>query len=142
MKKELVIFPRRKAGQSKRQADNEAPVKLTPEILESIASIPLVAAAKKLGISKTALKNACRNLGLKRWPFRRRREDARRNALLNPVASTPSTLSKTSSKTGSSSDHSGNDKFSPPHATESAAEDDDSGVCVRVRVYRSAFVRV
>lgn len=126
MKKELVIFPRRKAGQSKRQADNEAPVKLTPEILESIASIPLVAAAKKLGISKTALKNACRNLGLKRWPFRRRREDARRNALINPVASTPSTLSKTSSKTGSSSDHSGNDKFSPPHATESAAEDDDS----------------
>ena len=56
-------------------------VKLTPEILESIASIPLVAAAKKLGISKTALKNACRNLGLKRWPFRRRREDARRNAV-------------------------------------------------------------
>ena len=27
MKKELVIFPRRKAGQSKRQADNEAPVR-------------------------------------------------------------------------------------------------------------------
>jgi hypothetical protein len=82
VKKELVIFPRRKAGQSKRQADNEAPVKLTPESLEEIANIPLVAAAKKLGISKTALKNACRNLGLKRWPFRRRREDARRKAAI------------------------------------------------------------
>ncbi len=83
VKKELVIFPRRKAGQSKRQADNEAPVKLTPESLEEIANIPLVAAAKKLGISKTALKNACRNLGLKRWPFRRRREDARRKAAID-----------------------------------------------------------
>lgn len=62
VKRELVIFPRRKAGQDKRQADNEAPVKLTPEILDKISDIPLVAAAKKLGISKTALKNACRHL--------------------------------------------------------------------------------
>ena len=38
VKKELVVFPRRKAGQSKRQADNEAPVKLTPEIQEEIAA--------------------------------------------------------------------------------------------------------
>ena len=32
MKKELVIFPRRKAGQSKRQADNEAPVRARPPV--------------------------------------------------------------------------------------------------------------
>lgn len=62
VKRELVIFPRRKAGQCKRQADNEAPVKLTPEVIDKISNIPLVAAAKKLGISKTALKNACRHL--------------------------------------------------------------------------------
>jgi len=61
-KRELVIFPRRKAGQDKRQADNEAPVKLTPELLDKLSDVPLVAAAKKLGISKTALKNACRHL--------------------------------------------------------------------------------
>ena len=42
VKKEHVIFPRRKAGQSKRQADNEAPIKLTPLLLEEIANIPLV----------------------------------------------------------------------------------------------------
>ena len=97
VKKELVIFPRRKAGQSKRQADNEAPVKLTPESLEEIANIPLVAAAKKLGISKTALKNACRHLGLKRWPFRRRREDARRKAAIASAAvSSSDSTSKTS----------------------------------------------
>jgi len=67
-KRELVIFPRRKAGQDKRQADNEAPVKLTPEVLDKISDIPLVAAAKKLGISKTALKNACRHLVSARCP--------------------------------------------------------------------------
>ncbi|EKX33889.1 hypothetical protein GUITHDRAFT_155915, partial [Guillardia theta CCMP2712] len=78
-KKELIIFPRRKAGQLKRDADNVAPVQLTLQVLEDIANIPLVAAAKKLGISKTALKNACRNLGLDRWPFRRRLEHARQH---------------------------------------------------------------
>lgn len=103
VKKELVIFPRRKAGQSKRQADNEAPVKLTPESLEAIANIPLVAAAKKLGISKTALKNACRNLGLKRWPFRRRREDARRKAAI-ASASLSSSSDSTSKTSPSGSD--------------------------------------
>jgi len=123
VKRELVIFPRRKAGQSKRQADNEAPVKLTPEILEEIANIPLVAAANKLGISKTALKNACRNLGLKRWPFRRRREDARRTALMNPSeeGDSPSTAGKNSPGNSNSTD--GNDNNSPPH--DSMDEDDD-----------------
>jgi len=124
VKKELVIFPRRKAGQSKRQSDNEAPVKLTPDILEEIASIPLVAAAQKLGISKTALKNACRNLGLKRWPFRRRREDARRSALVHPMSAgdSPSTAGKDSPSNSTSTD--GNHKYSPPH--DSMDEDDDS----------------
>jgi len=127
VKRELVIFPRRKAGQDKRQADNEAPVKLTPEILDKISDIPLVAAAKKLGISKTALKNACRHLGLKRWPFRRRREDARRNALMNGSSSTSSTTqSRTSPEAPSNSNSTdGNcDKHSPPR--DSGDEDEDS----------------
>jgi hypothetical protein len=146
-KRELVIFPRRKAGQDKRQADNEAPVKLTPQVLDKISDIPLVAAAKKLGISKTALKNACRHLvsaccllpaqlaraalsapspalqsqtltgsgdqGLKRWPFRRRREDARRNALMIQSSSTSSTTqSRTSPEETSNSNNSNKD--SPP----------------------------
>lgn len=127
VKRELVIFPRRKAGQDKRQADNEAPVKLTPEILDKISDIPLVAAAKKLGISKTALKNACRHLGLKRWPFRRRREDARRNALMKGSSSSSSaTRSRTSpGATSNSNSTDGNcDKHSPPR--DSGDEDDDS----------------
>lgn len=159
VKRELVIFPRRKAGQCKRQADNEAPVKLTPEILDKISNIPLVAAAKKLGISKTALKNACRNLvsprppacrppaprlfvslrrvhqhaartesgwrhtrvqGLKRWPFRRRREDARRNALMKGSSSTSSTQGQQSPEDNLHSNNSADDnttRGSPTHGT-------------------------
>jgi hypothetical protein len=74
--KEVVIFPRRKAGQSKRQPDNQAPIKLTKEMLEDMFDVPLVAAAVKLGISKTALKNACRHLGILHWPFRKRMQEA------------------------------------------------------------------
>jgi len=78
--KEVVIFPRRKAGQSKRQPDNQAPIKLTKEMLEDMFDVPLVAAAVKLGISKTALKNACRHLGLLQWPFRKRMQEAKKSA--------------------------------------------------------------
>ena len=67
----LQIYPRRKAGQKKRDSGTGAAVVVTLEVLQSFADIPLVHAAKKLGISKTALKSACRTLGLERWPFRR-----------------------------------------------------------------------
>eukprot|EP00286_Rhodomonas_abbreviata_P008302 CAMPEP_0181320220 /NCGR_PEP_ID=MMETSP1101-20121128/18001_1 /TAXON_ID=46948 /ORGANISM="Rhodomonas abbreviata, Strain Caron Lab Isolate" /LENGTH=484 /DNA_ID=CAMNT_0023427897 /DNA_START=115 /DNA_END=1569 /DNA_ORIENTATION=+ len=76
-KKRLIIFPRRKAGQRERDINNVAPVHLTLESIEEIADVPLLVAAKQLGISKTALKNACRHLGLDRWPFRRRMQTAR-----------------------------------------------------------------
>mmetsp|Transcript_14673 Transcript_14673/g.34795 ORF Transcript_14673/g.34795 Transcript_14673/m.34795 type:complete len:474 (+) Transcript_14673:209-1630(+) len=76
-KKRLIIFPRRKAGQRERDINNVAPVHLTLETIEDIADVPLLVAAKQLGISKTALKNACRHLGLERWPFRRRMQNAR-----------------------------------------------------------------
>eukprot|EP00290_Baffinella_frigidus_P002687 CAMPEP_0180185246 /NCGR_PEP_ID=MMETSP0986-20121125/42282_1 /TAXON_ID=697907 /ORGANISM="non described non described, Strain CCMP2293" /LENGTH=454 /DNA_ID=CAMNT_0022139039 /DNA_START=30 /DNA_END=1394 /DNA_ORIENTATION=+ len=77
----LTIFPRRKAGQLKRDTDNTLPVQLTLQMLHEIAHIPLIAAAKKLGISKTALKNACRSLGLERWPFRRNVQTAKRRSM-------------------------------------------------------------
>mmetsp|Transcript_34969 Transcript_34969/g.54656 ORF Transcript_34969/g.54656 Transcript_34969/m.54656 type:complete len:359 (-) Transcript_34969:171-1247(-) len=69
--KQLHIFPRRKAGQEKRNVGSGSAVVLTLEVLQKFCEVPLVQAAKSLGISKTALKSACRNLGLVRWPFRR-----------------------------------------------------------------------
>jgi hypothetical protein len=46
--KYLTIFPRRKAGQLKRDVENAAPVQLTLEMLHEIAHVPLIVAAKKL----------------------------------------------------------------------------------------------
>ena len=69
---ELQIYPRRKAGQKKRDVGSTGKaVMVSLKVLEEFADIPLVHAAKSLGISKTALKSACRALGLDRWPFRR-----------------------------------------------------------------------
>ena len=67
----LQIYPRRKAGQKQREFSAGTAVILTLEVLQSYSNMPLVDASKKLGISKTALKSACRTLGLERWPFRR-----------------------------------------------------------------------
>jgi hypothetical protein len=74
-KMRLQIYPRRKAGQKKRESGSSTAVVVTLDVLNSFADIPLVHAAKKLGISKTALKSACRTLGLERWPFRRPPDD-------------------------------------------------------------------
>lgn len=70
---ELVVHPRRKAGQSERPS--QSLVILNKEILMGMMSVSLAAAAHKLGISKTTLKNASRSLGLQRWPFRTAKKD-------------------------------------------------------------------
>jgi len=67
-----IIFPRRKAGQAKK--DGQGPVHITIDILESMADVSLIEAVKKLGVSSTALKTACRKLGVLRWPYRKRLE--------------------------------------------------------------------
>ena len=40
---------------------------LTLEILRCYAGIPLYEAASRMGICETALKSACRKLGVKKW---------------------------------------------------------------------------
>ena len=41
--------------------------------VEHLFSLPLPAAAVELGVSTSKLKKECRNLGIARWPFSRRR---------------------------------------------------------------------
>jgi hypothetical protein len=53
------VFPRRRKG--------KGPVSLTLEILKCFAGIPLYEAASRMGICETALKSACRKLGVKKW---------------------------------------------------------------------------
>ena len=47
-----------------------APVNITLETLRNFADVPLSKAATHLGISPTAMKKACRKLGVTRWPYR------------------------------------------------------------------------
>jgi hypothetical protein len=63
-----TIFPRRKQGQHTRT--NSQPVVLNEATLSQLFTLPLHKAAMKLGISATAMKSACRKLGIKKWPYR------------------------------------------------------------------------
>jgi hypothetical protein len=58
------VMPRRKPG----QLLQEAPVCITLELLSRLSSVSLAKASTLLGISSTAMKKACRQLGVTRWP--------------------------------------------------------------------------
>eukprot|EP00287_Rhodomonas_sp_CCMP768_P001107 CAMPEP_0196749166 /NCGR_PEP_ID=MMETSP1091-20130531/75886_1 /TAXON_ID=302021 /ORGANISM="Rhodomonas sp., Strain CCMP768" /LENGTH=245 /DNA_ID=CAMNT_0042096597 /DNA_START=13 /DNA_END=750 /DNA_ORIENTATION=+ len=62
------VFPRRKAGQSARP--NNEPVVLNEEVLSPLFDYPLQEACNRLGICATALKKACRRIGIKKWPYK------------------------------------------------------------------------
>ncbi|EKX42651.1 hypothetical protein GUITHDRAFT_111330 [Guillardia theta CCMP2712] len=61
----IKIFPRRKQGQPSRGPD----VYLTHDRLASFFHMRQKDAAEKLGISLTAMRSACRRLGIERWPY-------------------------------------------------------------------------
>jgi hypothetical protein len=64
-----TVFPRRKTCDDKRDFSAPAPVDVTIEVLEQLCSLSLPKAASELGISATAMKKACRKLGITRWPY-------------------------------------------------------------------------
>ena len=57
-----------KRGKGRKHVKEEA-VCITLQILEELSSLPLPTAAARLGLSATALKGACRKLGIQRWPY-------------------------------------------------------------------------
>ena len=57
-----------KRGKGRKHVKEEA-VCVTLQILEELSSLPLPTAAARLGLSATALKGACRKLGIQRWPY-------------------------------------------------------------------------
>ena len=66
-----LVCPRKKKagpGQSPRRPDD--PVVLTRELLEGLFDRSLAAASEALGICPTAIKKACRRLGIDKWPFK------------------------------------------------------------------------
>jgi hypothetical protein len=57
-----------KRGRARKDGKGEA-VSITLSLLQDLRSVTLPAAAKTLGLSPTALKGACRKLGITRWPY-------------------------------------------------------------------------
>ena len=63
----IVVMPRLKTRQEQREITN--PVVLSMDVLRQLMSMPLCSAAATLGLSSTAMKKACRRLGVQRWPY-------------------------------------------------------------------------
>ena len=57
-----------KRGRARKDGKGEA-ITITLSLLMELGQHPLPAAANTLGISPTALKAACRKLGITRWPY-------------------------------------------------------------------------
>ena len=65
------VFPRRKKGELERS--NSTSLSLTLKDVKGLFHLRQSDAARTLGISLTAMKNACRRLGIWRWPYSRQR---------------------------------------------------------------------
>ena len=68
------VFLRKRRGEAGQQGDQQPSQKeilITNETIESLLHLRQVDAANQLGISLTALKNACKYLGFDDWPTAR-----------------------------------------------------------------------
>mmetsp|Transcript_4039 Transcript_4039/g.11654 ORF Transcript_4039/g.11654 Transcript_4039/m.11654 type:complete len:183 (-) Transcript_4039:138-686(-) len=68
----VKIYPRRKGGAKLQQADKSGPIIVTKSLLNRLSYLSLNEAASLLGISQTALKSACRKIGIRKWPSKDR----------------------------------------------------------------------
>mmetsp|Transcript_33498 Transcript_33498/g.75180 ORF Transcript_33498/g.75180 Transcript_33498/m.75180 type:complete len:149 (+) Transcript_33498:99-545(+) len=59
-----LVCPRKKSS------ENEDPIILTREILEKYFHCSLSQVSAELGICPTAIKRACRKLGISKWPYK------------------------------------------------------------------------
>lgn len=65
----IKVFPRGK-NYTRICKSKPKPIKLSCRTLESLFEMPMKEAATELGMGLTAFKNACRKLGIKKWPYR------------------------------------------------------------------------
>ena len=64
-----TIWPRNM--RKRLHSDDPSPITVTLDTIKAWQHLPQHQAAMCIGVSKTALKNACRKLGLERWPYKR-----------------------------------------------------------------------
>jgi len=88
-----LVFPRRgrKSGEGDKKVQD--PVLITHDVMQRLFHLPLTEAARQLGLSPTAIKGACRRLGIKKWPYRMVTAKSHRRAPRkpSPTAKEPAT---------------------------------------------------
>ncbi|EKX55427.1 hypothetical protein GUITHDRAFT_149792 [Guillardia theta CCMP2712] len=75
-----VIFPRRKTVNTNSKHDDCSPVFVTKEFITPYFTMPMLAACEELGVCPTAMKKACRKLGIMKWPYRQTMAAAKQSA--------------------------------------------------------------
>lgn len=105
----FCIAPRNRAKEGAKKSN--APVQFTPEMIRALASKPIKQAAQAVGVSVTALKRACRQLGFEKWP----RECVEVNISYDAIKR--ETISRTSSSSPKSSPPTDNSPSPAPEAS-------------------------
>eukprot|EP00287_Rhodomonas_sp_CCMP768_P010094 CAMPEP_0196735546 /NCGR_PEP_ID=MMETSP1091-20130531/13952_1 /TAXON_ID=302021 /ORGANISM="Rhodomonas sp., Strain CCMP768" /LENGTH=133 /DNA_ID=CAMNT_0042079197 /DNA_START=20 /DNA_END=418 /DNA_ORIENTATION=- len=99
----IVVHPRRKAGEAQRDRKH---VRLSADLIESLFDRPLPEAAQIVGLGETAFKQACRKLGVLRWPYSSRDQQEPGSTLqraeVAPQEALPSSSESTTTETGQS----------------------------------------
>eukprot|EP00960_Hanusia_phi_P072833 767884-Hanusia_phi.AAC.3 len=80
-----LVHPRRKRGENARSISE---VTVTLKDIQDLFHLRQEAAAQTLGISLTAFKTACRQLGVAKWPYARRRLETEQTAIVEPSLQT------------------------------------------------------
>uniref|UniRef100_A0A7S0EI88 RWP-RK domain-containing protein n=1 Tax=Hanusia phi TaxID=3032 RepID=A0A7S0EI88_9CRYP len=80
----LLVCPRKKkaaAAAAAHSSDKDEPVVITKKLLESLYGMPLSEVASKLKICPSAIRKACRRLGIEKWPFKSRNPGPKRKSI-------------------------------------------------------------
>ncbi|KAJ1492031.1 hypothetical protein T484DRAFT_1881846 [Baffinella frigidus] len=84
------VFARRKPARGEDVRGTDTTLLLNLENLTPLFHLPLVEAAERLGLCRTALKNVCRKFSVARWPFRGRGRREKTASPSSPRDGTPS----------------------------------------------------
>jgi len=124
---EVMLYPRAKNGAPREQSS----VALSRNAVEDKFHLPLAQAAESLGICVTALKRACRSLGIQKWPYTKplANRDERATTSIGPT-DTVQRMPQATGESGAACSPLGDDETkAPPDVVYSC----QSSVCINAK---------